>query len=122
MRRPFLGVKTWRQLKTLGFNSKATLLIILKFIKYQVGLMIKKPTELSMEWIPKMPLSSSVAPLHKFCGGWPEEEIHAHPRNLSSAISFNFVYLPLTLPLNPARPIILNSNSTVLSLINLKSL
>jgi hypothetical protein len=57
-------------------------------------------------------------PFGKFCCGWPEEEIHAHQRNLSSATSFNFVYLMLTLPLNAAKPIILNSNSTVVSLIN----
>jgi hypothetical protein len=49
MGRPFLGVKTWRELKTPVFKSKVMLLIILKFINYQVGLMINKPTELSVE-------------------------------------------------------------------------
>jgi hypothetical protein len=114
MGRPFLGVKRRRQLKTSVFSTKVMLITVLEFISYKVGLMINKPTEVSVEWIPKMPLSSSHAPLHKFCCGWPEEEIHAHQRNLSSATSFNFVYLMLTLPLNAAKPIILNTKSTVL--------
>jgi hypothetical protein len=63
MGRPFLGVKTWRELKTPVFNSKVMLLIILKLIKCQVGLMINKPTQLSVEWLPKVPLLSSDATL-----------------------------------------------------------
>ena len=63
MGRPFLGVKTWREFRTPVFNSKVMLIIILKFGNYQVGLMINKPTELSVEWLPKVPLSSSDATL-----------------------------------------------------------
>jgi hypothetical protein len=63
MGRPFLGVKTWRELKTPVFNSEVIFIIILEFINYQVGLMINKPTEASVEWIPKVPLFSSDATL-----------------------------------------------------------
>jgi hypothetical protein len=45
MGRPFLGVKRWRELN------------------YQVGLMINKPTELSVEWLPRVALLSSDATL-----------------------------------------------------------
>jgi hypothetical protein len=63
MGRPFLGVKTWRKFKTPVFNSKVVLITVLKFINYQVGLMINKPTELSVEWLPKVALFSSGASL-----------------------------------------------------------
>ena len=63
MGRPFLGVKTWRELKTPVFNSKVMLITILRFINYQVGLMINKPTELSVKWLPKVALFSSDATL-----------------------------------------------------------
>jgi hypothetical protein len=63
MGRPFLGVKTRKELKTPVFNSKVTLITILKFINDQVGLMINRPTELSAEWLPKVPLFSSDATL-----------------------------------------------------------
>jgi hypothetical protein len=45
------------------FSTKAMLIIILEFITYQVGLMIKKPTELSVKWLPKVALFSSDATL-----------------------------------------------------------
>jgi hypothetical protein len=63
MARPFLGVKRWRQLRTPVFNNKVMLITILRFINYQVGLMINKPTELSVEWLPKVALFSSDATL-----------------------------------------------------------
>ena len=63
MGRPFLGVKRWRKLKTPVFKRKVISIIILKFMNYQVGLMINKPTEVSVEWLPKVPLLSSDATL-----------------------------------------------------------
>jgi len=60
MARPFLGVKTWGELKT---NIKVVLITILRFITYQVKLMINKPTERSLEWLPKVPLLSPDATL-----------------------------------------------------------
>jgi hypothetical protein len=39
------------------------LITISRFINYQVGLMIKKPTGLSVEWLPKVALFSSDATL-----------------------------------------------------------
>jgi hypothetical protein len=60
---PFLGVKRWRQLKTPVFNSKVMLITVLEFISYKVGLMINKPTELSVEWLPNVALFSSDATL-----------------------------------------------------------
>jgi len=38
-------------------------IIILKFINDEVGLMINKPTEPSLEWLPKVALLSSDATL-----------------------------------------------------------
>jgi hypothetical protein len=63
MGRPFLGAKTLRELKTPVFSTEVMLIIILEFITYQVGLMIKKPTELSVKWLPKVALFSSDATL-----------------------------------------------------------
>jgi hypothetical protein len=63
MGRLFLGFKTSRELKTPVLHSKVMLITILKFINYQVGLMIKKPTELSVKWLPKVALFSSDATL-----------------------------------------------------------
>ena len=63
MGRPFLGVKTWRQLKTPVSNTKVMVISILRFINYQIGLMINKPTGLSVEWLPKVALFSSDATL-----------------------------------------------------------
>jgi hypothetical protein len=59
MGRPFLGVKTRRELKTPVFRTKVMLITILKLINYQVGLMINKPTEVFVEWLPKVALFSS---------------------------------------------------------------
>jgi hypothetical protein len=63
MGRPFLRVRIWREFKTPAFNSKVMLIVILEFGNYRVRFMINKPTELSVEWLPKMPLLSSNATL-----------------------------------------------------------
>jgi hypothetical protein len=63
MGRPFPGVKRWREIKTPVFNIRVMLVIILRFINYEVGLMMNKPTELSLEWFPRVPLLSLDATL-----------------------------------------------------------
>jgi hypothetical protein len=39
------------------------LITVLEFISYKVGLMINKPTEVSVEWLPNVALFSSDATL-----------------------------------------------------------
>jgi hypothetical protein len=75
---PFLGVKTWKELKTPVFSIKVMLIIILGYINYQVGLMINKPKQLSVKWLPKVALFSSDASLfvNFVADGWKKRFTH----------------------------------------------
>jgi hypothetical protein len=62
------------------FISKVMLIIIWKFGNYRVRLKINKPTELSVEWLPKVPLLSSDASLFVDFVGDARKKIYTYTR------------------------------------------
>jgi hypothetical protein len=80
-------------------NGKVMLIITFKFGNYRARLMISKPTKLSIEWLPKMPLLSPVR-ISYFCLlKMPGREDSRTPGNLLKCyLIFPFLNIPFGVP------------------------